>query len=130
MVLMFGGLVLGTGIIADSEGIQSHRDHRVIAAESGDLDGGFVAEQTEQSLERRVIGCVRAMELIAVVVNRFFRSFGECRTTVTLQRLDDVSRKAGFACQWLMDCPFHLRLLPAWVMRITNSLNRGERLVW
>jgi hypothetical protein len=101
------------GIIADSEGIQSRRRHLVIAAGSGDLDGGLAANETQEPLKRRVIGSVSAMKLLTVVVNRFFRSFGECRTMVSLQRLDDVSRKVGFACQWLMDCPFHLRFLPA-----------------
>ena len=81
---MFGGLVLGSGVSADPEGIQGHGDHRVLAAEPCDLYGGFVAEYTQESLERRFIGAVSAMKLLAVVINRFFGSLGESGPTVTL----------------------------------------------
>jgi hypothetical protein len=65
---MFGRLVLESGVSADPESIQRHGDHRVVAAEPGDLYGGFVADETQESLEGRLIGVVSAMKLLAVVI--------------------------------------------------------------
>ncbi len=109
--------------LGNLEGVDDHRDHRVIAGEHGQLDDGFAAKGFDGLGVTRVADHAIGVQFVAKIVNRVFLRRCQEGRRADGDRFDDGGVEAFLAGDAAWACHSNWAVQNRAVTRIASSLS-------